>query len=46
VGDPRTDWIKLEGERKQEKAPGTRHPQQLRNASRIQEPRQFAQSPQ
>jgi hypothetical protein len=38
------DWIKLEGERKQEKAPDTM--QQRRNAPRIQEQRQFAEPPQ
>lgn len=42
------DWIKLEGERKQEKAPATtpHQMQQRRNAPRIQEQRQFAQPPQ
>ncbi|HWN71278.1 MAG TPA: hypothetical protein VNM90_26755 [Haliangium sp.] len=44
------DWIKLDGERKQEKAPGTRHQQmqrqQLRNAPRNHEEQQFAQPPQ
>jgi hypothetical protein len=41
------DWIKLEGERKQEKAPNTAPPQeqQRRNAPRIQEQRQFAEPP-
>jgi hypothetical protein len=38
------DWIKLEGERKQEKAPDTM--QQRRDAPRIQEQRQFAEPPQ
>lgn len=42
------DWIKLDGERKQEKAPGTVPPQgqQRRNAPRIHEQRQFAEPPQ
>lgn len=42
------DWIKLEGERKQEKAPGTTRPQvqQRRNAPRIEQQRQFARPPQ
>jgi hypothetical protein len=41
------DWIKLDGERKQEKAPGTRNQQvqQPRNERRIQEQRQFAEPP-
>jgi hypothetical protein len=45
---PDADWIKLEGERKPEKAPGTMHPQvqQCRNAPRIHQQRQFAQPPQ
>ena len=42
------DWIKLDGERKQEKAPRTAPPQgqQRRNAPRNDEQRQFAQPPQ
>lgn len=42
------DWIKLEGERKQEKAPGQMHPQmqQHRNAPRIHQQHQFAEPPQ
>ena len=40
------DWIKLEGERKQEKAPRTSPPQQQRNAPRMQQQqRQFAEPP-
>jgi hypothetical protein len=41
------DWIKLEGERKQEKAPDTMHQQvqQPRNERRIHQQRQFAQPP-
>jgi hypothetical protein len=42
------DWIKLDGERKQEKAPGTMPPQgqQRRNAPRTHQQRQFAEPPQ
>lgn len=41
------DWIKLEGERKQEKASGTMPPQvqQRRNAPRIHQQRRFAEPP-
>jgi hypothetical protein len=41
------DWIKLEGERKQEKVPGTTHQQvqQPRNAPRIHQQRRFAEPP-
>jgi hypothetical protein len=42
------DWIKLDGERKQEKAPGTMPPQvqQRRNSPRTHQQRQFAEPPQ
>jgi hypothetical protein len=41
------DWIKLEGERKQEKAPNTARPQeqQRHNAPRMEQQRQFAEPP-
>lgn len=41
------DWIKLEGERKQEKSASPAHPQeqQRRNAPRLREQRRFAEPP-